>query len=50
MLNVVHDVEGVIGSRRFTMGALREQVMAKVDEGHRFVLRSRVARGRIRRQ
>lgn len=41
---VISDVETVIGSRRHTLGALRERVMADVDEGHRFVLQSRVAR------
>ena len=42
---VISDVETVIGSRKFTLGALRERVMFDVDEGRRFVLQSRVARG-----
>lgn len=41
---VISDVEAVIGSRQHTLGALRERVMADVDEGRRFVLQSRVAR------
>ena len=42
---VISDVESVIGSRKHTLGVLREQVMSDVDEGRRFVLQSRVARG-----
>lgn len=42
---VISDVESVVGSRRLTLGALRERVMSDVDEGGRIVLQSRLARG-----
>lgn len=42
---VISDVETVIGSRRLTLGVLRERVMSDVDGGRRFILQSRVARG-----
>lgn len=44
-VTVISDVETVIGSRRHTLGALRERVIFDVDEGRHIVLQSRVARG-----
>lgn len=44
-LTIIGDIESLIGSRRLTMGALRERVISDVDEGRRFVLRSKFARG-----